>query len=103
MGSVAHLLAEQLDLLGFGDVQLTELGLQVAVVLQLEQGLGDGQFELVRLRVSLLDDFGLRGNRHLPGHEKGVLLLNSFHPIESDDRQPGKGNGLADTAGRRPK
>lgn len=78
--SVAHLLAEQLDLLGFGDVQLTQLGLQVAVILQLKQGLGNGLLELVGLRVTLLDDFGLRGNRHLhkPIQVGGVLLLNIF-------------------------
>jgi len=74
--SVAYLLAEQLNLFGFGDVQLTELGLQVAVVLQLKQGLGDGLLKLVRLRVALLDDFGLRGDRHLHRHKSACYYKN---------------------------
>ena len=44
------------NLLGCGDVQLSELGLQVAVDLQVEQCLADLLLDLIRLLISSLDN-----------------------------------------------
>ena len=52
-------------LLGGRDVQLAQLGLQVGVDLQLQQGLRDGALELVGLLIVGLQDLPSRGERHL--------------------------------------
>ena len=59
------LLALHFDLLGSGDVQLSELAFQVGVDLQIEEGLRDRLLELVGLLVVSLDDLGACGERHL--------------------------------------
>ena len=59
------LLALHVDLLGSGDVQLSELALQVGVDLQVEEGLRDRLLELIGLLVVSLDDLGACGERHL--------------------------------------
>lgn len=74
----AYLLAEQLDFLGLRDVQFTELRLEIAVVLQLEKSLSDGQLELVGFRGALLDDFGVRGHGHLCGQRETKKIINRF-------------------------
>ena len=65
------LLAGHLHLLGGGDVELPELGLQVRVDLQVEEGLGDLLLELISILVVGLDDLGAGSESHL--EQKGAV------------------------------
>lgn len=59
-----RLFATELDLLGFGDMQLLQLRLEVRVHLQLEQGLGNLAFERIGLSAPRFEDFRV-GSQHL--------------------------------------
>ena len=59
------LLALNLNLLGGGDVQLTELSLQIRVDLQVQQSLRDGFLEVIGLLIVGFDNLGASGECHL--------------------------------------
>lgn len=53
-----YLLAAELDLAGTGDVQIAQVGLQVAVGLEFHQRLGNGLLEVIGIRAAGLDNLG---------------------------------------------
>ena len=69
------LLAADLDLLGGGDVQLAQLGLEVGVDLEVEEGLRDRLLELVGLLAVQLDDLSAGRKSHHLERKKRTLNL----------------------------
>ena len=59
------------DLLGGGDVELPQLGLQVGVDLEVQQGLADPLLDLVRLLIVRLDNLTAGYSGHSDTSETG--------------------------------